>query len=267
MALEQRMIARYKFNKGNYKKILRKFRELANNIEEHKFEYATALYEYAKKNNLFLISDCAAALCSSYKGRRVTTFGDFAVLSFFADKTITTGEGGMFLSDNAELLAECNIYKHDGRRERGVDLIERRGYNFRITELQAAVGVAQLGKLDYFIKRKKEVLEIYRQQLSNISSVKLFQFSSGCDPVPHRVLIFVPNASELIAYLTLLGIGVRTTFMPMNSQPCYSIEKELPVTERLYTTGVCLPSAPTLTQEMINFVCHSIKDFYTKENK
>lgn len=226
-----------------------------------------AVADYAKKKNLSLINDCAAALCSSYMGKQVTSFGDFAVLSFFADKTITTGEGGMFLTDNGELLAECNIYKHDGRRERGVDLIERRGFNFRITELQAAVGVAQLGKLGYFIKRKKEILKEYQQHLSNIPEVKLFKFSPDCDAVPHRALIFVPNAAALISYLTPLGIGVRRTFMPMHSQPCYDFKENFPVTEKLYAKGVCLPSAPSLTQEKVDFICNSIKNYYAKEKK
>ena len=223
-----------------------------------------AVAEYAKAHKLLLISDCAAALGSSYQGKPVTAYGDFAVLSFFADKTITTGEGGMLLCDNPELLAECNIYKHDGRRERGVDLIERRGYHFRITELQTAVGVAQLGKLDYFIARKAEVREAYRQRLASIPGVRLFEYSPGCAPVPHRVLIFVPDAASLIAYLTPLGIGVRTTFMPLNSQPCYAVEGDFPATLELYGSGVCLPSAPTLTPEMIDFVCNAIRDFFTK---
>lgn len=224
-----------------------------------------AVADYAKKNNLFLINDCAAALCSTYMGKQVTSFGDFAVLSFFADKSITTGEGGMLLTGNTELLAECNIYKHDGRRERGVDLIERRGFNFRITELQAAVGVAQLSKLSYFIKKKKEILKEYQQHLSKIPEVQLFRFSP--DAVPHRALIFVPDAAALISYLTPLGIGVRTTFMPMHSQPCYRVKAEFPVTKKLYATGVCLPSAPTLNQEKVDFICNSIENFYAKEKK
>jgi len=223
-----------------------------------------AVAEYARAHDLLLIGDCAAALCSSYQGKRITSYGDFAVLSFFADKTITTGEGGMLLCDSSELLAECNIYKHDGRRERGVDLIERRGYNFRITELQAAVGVAQLGKLDYFIRRKTAILESYRHHLSGIPEVRLFEYSAGCDAVPHRVLIFVPDAAELIEYLTPLGIGVRTTFMPLNSQPCYDVEGDFPATLELYGSGVCLPSAPTLTPATIEFVCRSIREFFSQ---
>jgi len=224
----------------------------------------TALSSYARKNGLYLINDCAPALAGTFRKRKISSFGDFAALSFFADKTITTGEGGMLLTDDAGLLAECNIYKHDGRRERGVDVIERRGFNFRITELQAAIGVAQLDKLDYFIKRKKEVYAAYERQLSSIPGVTLFRFNPDCDAVPHRVLIFVPNAASLIAYLEKAGVGVRTTFMPMHSQPCYGIKKSFPVTERLYATGVCLPSAPTLTQANIEFVGDAIRQFYTK---
>ena len=221
---------------------------------------------YAKKNNLFLIHDAAPALCTTYKGRPVTAYGDFSVLSFFADKTITTGEGGMLLTDSQKIVSECNIYKHDGRRERGVDLIERRGYNFRITELQAAVGVAQLNRLDYFVMRKKEILKEYARQLSGIKPVSVFKFNEQADAVPHRIIIFVPDAAKLISHLTGLGIGVRTTFMPMHSQPAYSIKNEFPVTEKLYATGVCLPSAPTLKQDDIDFVCSSIRKFYDKNS-
>jgi len=227
----------------------------------------TSIVNYAKENNLFLIHDCAAAFCSMYKGNPLTAYGDFSTLSFFVDKTITTGEGGMLLADDLNFINECNMYKHDGRRERGVDFIERRGYNFRMTELQAAVGVAQLDRLEHFITRKKEALKEYKKKLSGIPKVNVFKFSSESEIVPHRVLIFVPDAMRLIAHLTSLGIGVRTTFMPMHSQPCYNVKNVFPVTEKLYTTGVCLPSAPTLTQADIDFICSSIREFYEKGDK
>ena len=217
---------------------------------------------YAKANNLFLINDCAPALFGEFRGKSIASYGDFSVLSFFADKTITTGEGGMLLSDNAELIAGANIYKHDGRRERGVDTIERKGYNFRITELQTAVGVAQLKKAPGFVKRKKEILQEYRNKLKGIDAVKVFEFNPEGDIVPHRVVIFVPDAQKLIEHLESLGIGVRTLFMPMHSQPVYKVNKDFPVTEKLYKTGVCLPSAPSLTDEQLEFVCQSIAKFY-----
>jgi dTDP-4-amino-4,6-dideoxygalactose transaminase len=79
------------------------------------------------------------------------------------------------------------------------------------------------------------------------------------------VLIFVEDAATLIAHLTPLGIGVRTIFMPMHSQPCYGVEQAFPNTEKLYATGVCLPSAPSLTEGNITYICDAIRHFYTRK--
>ncbi len=222
--------------------------------------------QYCKEHNLFLIVDSAAALGSVFKAKPISSYGDFSVLSFFSDKTITTGEGGMLLTNNLSLLEEANIYKHDGRRERGVDLIERKGFNFRITELQTAVGCAQLNKLEDKIKRKQEILEEYRSKLALVSGVRVFKFNKDLKAVPHRVVIFVPNARELIDELSKKGVGVRTTFMPMHTQPIYNVKKLFHNTKKLYETGVCLPSAPSLKKEDISFVINAIKIFYKGKN-
>ena len=219
--------------------------------------------EYCNQNGLILINDCAPALFGMYKNRPIASYGDFSTLSFFADKTITTGEGGMLLTDDMDLISECNIYKHDGRRERGVDVIERKGFNYRLTELQAAVGVAQLGKSERFIQRKKENQQLYQSLLKEVNQVKVFDFNPKGDIIPHRNIIFVPNASELIAYLVANGVGARTLFMPMHSQPCYDYEKDFPVTEKLFKTGVCLPSAPSLKDDDIGYICQLIKKYYS----
>ena len=223
------------------------------NIEE--------LSRYAKENNLFLINDCAPALGGLYKNQPIASFGDFSVLSFFADKTITTGEGGMLLTDNLKIIQEANIYKHDGRRERGHDLIERIGYNFRITEMQTAIGVAQLGKLGKFIRRKKEIYNIYKENLSGFADIQLFSFNQDGDICPHRVIIMTDYSSALISFLSSKGIGVRTLFMPMHSQPIYGQKGKFPVTAKLFSRGVCLPSAPTLLNKDVNFICDMIGDF------
>ena len=175
---------------------------------------------------------------------------------------ITTGEGGMLLSDHAALVEECSIYKHDGRKERGHDLIERAGYNFRMTEMQAAIGVAQLNRIEEFVARKRGNQEAYVERLDDVPDVSVFQFNRESDPVPHRTLIFVPLAAELIEHLVSKGIGVRPTFMPMHSQPCYQTGEVFPITEKLHETGVCLPSAPTLTADQIDFICNTIRHFY-----
>ena len=169
----------------------------------------------------------------------------------------------MLLTDNIDIINECNIYKHDGRKERGVDVIERRGFNYRLTELQAAVGVAQLKKSNRFIQRKKENHQKFKSLLSNIDEINFFNFNDQGDIVPHRNIIFVPMASELIKFLISKGIGARTLFMPMHSQPCYGHTNDFSITEKLFKTGVCLPSAPSLTNNDIEYICLLIKNYYS----
>lgn len=219
---------------------------------------------YAKKNRLLLIHDCAPALFGVLDDKPVPAYGDFSALSFFADKTITTGEGGMLLSDDRTLVNEANRYKHDGRKERGEDRIERRGYNFRITELQSALGVAQLKKAKRFVRRKREILKAYAERLSGIPEVRVFPFSRAAriSLVPHRIIVFVPDAARLIQHLESLGIGARTLFSPMHAQPAYRVRGQFPATKKVFKTGVCLPSAPTLTRRDIQFVCDAMKNFY-----
>lgn len=226
-----------------------------------------SIASYAKQHGLAFINDCAPALYGTYRNRSIASYGDFAVLSFFADKTITTGEGGMLLTDNPDLVSEANIYKHDGRRERGYDLIERIGFNFRLTELQAAVGVAQLNRLEFFVARKLEILGAYQGLLSGIPEVTVFRFNPEGRIVPHRVIIMVPEAKPLIDRLNTGGIGVRTLFMPMHSMPVYNSAQRFPATERLYARGVCLPSAPTLTHANIEYICDTIRDYYQRGHK
>lgn len=219
--------------------------------------------EYCKKNNLFLINDCAPALFGLYNNLPIASYGDFSALSFFSDKTITTGEGGMLLTNEVEIINESNIYKNDGRKERGVDLIEKKGFNYRLTEFQAAVGVAQLEKSSEFINRKKENNKLFKSLLKDEKYIKVFEFNQKGDIVPHRNIVIVPNAKKLINHLVGIGIGARSLFMPMHSQPAYNLKQHLPVTEKMYDTGVCLPSAPSLTVDNIEYICDSIKNFYT----
>jgi|TARA_Y100000389_G_scaffold203668_1_gene252941 perosamine synthetase len=217
---------------------------------------------YCNENKLLLINDCAPALFGTYKNKPIASYGDFSTLSFFSDKTITTGEGGMLLTNNLDLINECNIYKHDGRRERGVDLIERKGFNYRITEFQAAVGVAQLKKRNIFIEKKRKNYKEFHNLFKNHKSVSVFEFNPDLNVVPHRNIIFVDDAASLINHLVDKGIGARSLFMPMHSQPAYSHKGSFPISEDLYKKGVCLPSAPSLTADQIEYIYTTINNFY-----
>ena len=219
--------------------------------------------KYSRDAGIKFINDCAPALFGQYKDKPIAAYGDFSMLSFFADKTITTGEGGMMLTDDPELMAEANIYKNDGRRERGHDTIERTGYNFRITEMQTAIGVAQLIQKDKIIARKLEIQRRYKELMDSIPNVRVFEFNPAGRIVPHRNIILVPSAKDLIDHLSARGIGARTLFMPMHNQPCYGREGNFPATMRLYQSGVCLPSAPSLRDDQISYVADCIRQFYS----
>lgn len=223
-----------------------------------------AVADFARKKDLFLVNDCAQAFGGTTNARPIASYGDFSVLSFFADKTITSGEGGMLLTDRTELIGECNIYKHDGRRERGHDLIERIGFNFRMTELQAAVGVAQLAKADEFMRKKKANMQTFAKLLAGIPEMKFFDFGGDEGVVPHRNLAFAARPGELRAHLGKEGIGTRPVFKPMHSQPCYRAPGSFPVTEELSARGICLPSAATLTRMQMETVCKEIERFYAE---
>lgn len=221
--------------------------------------------EFCKKNNLYLINDSAPALVSKVDNNYCATYGDFSVLSFFADKTITTGEGGMLLTNNLEILKKVNILKHDGRPERGHDVIEDTGYNFRFTELQAALGVAQLNKLKKFSDKKLKNYLYLKNKLSLIDNISLFEFDFGV--VPHRYIIFCNSAQKVIKALAKKGVGARSVFMPLHSQLVYrqkygcSInDNHYEVTNDLYQRGICLPSAPSLSQSDIDYICHSLSE-------
>ena len=215
--------------------------------------------DFAKSNNLFLIIDAAPAIGSEFNNRPIASYGDISMLSFFADKTVTMGEGGMLLSNDKEIIDEANIYKHDGRRERGHDLIERKGFNFRITELQAAIGIAQLNRIKQTIKNKQSVRNTYKELLETNADIKIFEPKFVSKYNPHRFIVFVEDAKNTIINLNENGIGARSMFHPMHNQPLYKTIGDFPNTESIFKHGVCLPSAPNLTKENIKFIVDILK--------
>jgi perosamine synthetase len=221
--------------------------------------------KFCRENNLFLINDSAPALVSKINNKYCASYGDFSVLSFFADKTITTGEGGMFLTDDSEIIKKVNILKHDGRPERGHDVILDTGFNFRFTELQAALGVAQLNKINEFVDKKLENYFYFKNEISKINNIELFSIDDGA--IPHRYIVFCDSSDKLINGLVKKGIGARSLFMPLHTQKVYKQkfglsydEKNFSVTNKLYKKGVCLPSAPSLKKSDIEYICQSLRE-------
>jgi len=219
----------------------------------------------AAKQKLFIIEDCAEAFGSLYKGKHVGTFGDISTFSFFGNKTITTGEGGMVVTNENSLNEKVIHLKGQGLakdREYYHDII---GYNYRMTNICAAIGSAQLERADELIEKKIIIAKWYEEKLKNLPVV----FHSQIGNVRHSfwmVSILLKNPSErnkVREYLKLNGIETRPTFHPVHLMPMYYEEGfSLPVAEELGNRGINLPSYPDLDETDVDFICNKIKEFF-----
>ena len=220
-----------------------------------------AIGDIAERHNLYIIEDAAQGIKVTFKGKHTGSFGDVGCMSFYADKTMTTGEGGMVLTDDDKLAEKCLILKHQGRTGRGIYFHENIGFNFRLTDLQAAVGLAQLAKLSKIIERKKNNEMLYRKLLENTEGIEFPYIDPRGYNVPFRINILVDNPGELSDYLRTNKIDSRGFFYPLHQQPCYNVSGEFPNSVRAYERGLSLPSSVTLTEEQISYVCDKIKSF------
>ncbi|UAY52237.1 DegT/DnrJ/EryC1/StrS family aminotransferase [Ferruginibacter albus] len=223
-----------------------------------------ALQKICKEHNLFLIEDCAEAFGSLYKNKYTGTFGDIAAFSFFGNKTISTGEGGMIVTNDATLFDRSVHYKGQGlakHRQYWHDVI---GYNYRMTNICAAIGLAQLEQADTFIEKKLQIATWYLDALKDTAYECHLQ---GAD-IKHTYWMFsilVQESSQrdkLREHLEKNGIETRPLFYPVHTMPMYEKKyQRYEVAEDLGWRGINLPSYPGLTQKDILFITDCIKSF------
>jgi len=218
------------------------------------------LIEIARKYNLKVIEDAAEVIGQCYKGKPCGSFGDISTLSFYPNKHITTGEGGMVLVNDDHLGEKCKSLRNlcFGKKDRFYH--EDIGWNFRMSNLQAAVGVAQLERISLTIQKKKEIGEVYQAALSNQGNFYLpLKSTSYCDNI-YWVFGIVSKDNDKDAKwwmreLAQKGIGTRPFFYPMHKQPCLESRNfqrpTLPNAEKLATSGFYLPSGITITEGQI----------------
>jgi perosamine synthetase len=221
-----------------------------------------ALTRICRDHDLFLVEDCAEAIGTKYKGRHVGTFGDISTFSFFGNKTITTGEGGMVVTNDPTLYDRTVHYKGQGlakHRQYWHDVI---GYNYRMTNICAAIGLAQLEQIKEFLQKKRVVADVYRNSLAN-SKVTFHAEAVDTYHSYWMCSILVPEASQrdiLRSALEAEGIETRPLFYPAHTMPMYSTRfQKHPVAEDLGWRGINLPSYPGLLVDDINFICTVIK--------
>jgi len=227
-----------------------------------------AIMKIAQKNNLLVIEDCAEAFGSKYKNKYTGTFGDIAAFSFFGNKTITCGEGGMVVTNNDTLHDRAVHLKGQGLakyREYWHDSI---GFNYRMTNIQAAIGLAQLEQATKFIQAKQDIARWYMDNLKKLP----IKFHSSIGDVVHTFWMCSILAKDektredLRNYLKEQGIETRPTFYPIHTMPMYSDKYEpLPIAEDISRRGINLPSYPTLTEKDISVISDSIATFFKNQ--
>jgi perosamine synthetase len=215
--------------------------------------------------HLLLIEDCAEAFGTRFNGRHVGTFGDIATFSFFGNKTITTGEGGMVVSRDARVHARCTKLKNQGLGERQY-WHDEVAYNYRMTNLCAAIGVAQMERADEIVEAKRRIADWYREALRD-GPVELHG-EVGADVMHSYWMnsILVPDAATrdpLRHHLASLGIETRPTFYPVHTFPMYGGHAErFPVAESLGARGVILPSGAQLARSEVQEVADAIRLYF-----
>jgi perosamine synthetase len=223
-----------------------------------------SLLGIARGHRLHLIEDCAEAFGSIYKNRHVGVFGDISAFSFFGNKTITTGEGGMVVTNESDLLDRVIHFKGQGlakNREYWHNVI---GYNYRMTNICAAIGLAQLEQANYFLQKKKQIAAWYKEFLRDLPVT--FQ-SPKPEVIPSywMVSILVKNSvvrDLLRDFLLLRGIETRPLFPPVHSMPIYpSPEKKFPVAQELSSRGLNLPSYPDLSEGDVKTISSHVREF------
>ncbi|HJX70460.1 MAG TPA: DegT/DnrJ/EryC1/StrS family aminotransferase [Bacteroidales bacterium] len=227
------------------------------------------IMEIARKYKLLVVEDAAQGFGVFYKGRHTGTIGDVGMISFFADKTITTGEGAVVLTNNELIFNKLKMLRNQGRPNSGTFIHPELGMNFRMTDLQCALGVAQIKKYETIEKIKARNYQLYEAYLKEIPEIEFIKINDFSSFVPFRVNVKVPRLEELIEHLEKEGIQTRRMFYPLHRQPCFSNlnynEGDFPGANEAYQKGMSLPIHCGLKKDDIKYICSSIKRFYAKQ--
>ena len=229
------------------------------------------IVKFAKKKKIFVIEDAAEMFGHyNFKKKYYGSFGDISILSFYSNKHITTGEGGMILTDNKNFHLKCNSFRNlcfgtGNDRFKHTDI----GWNARMSNIQAALGCSQLQDIKKIIKMKKKVGEIYFNYLKNIKEIYIQPAKLGSRDNVYWVVGILNNSSlstnRIVQKLSERGIQTRPFFTPMSKQPVlkklFNDKKNYNLfnSEKIYKKGFYLPSSINLTKNEIRYICENLK--------
>lgn len=232
------------------------------------------LLQITEKHNITLIEDAAQAIGSKFRGRYSGAFGSISTFSFHGTKTLTTGEGGILLTDD-ELLFERINFLRDHGRSIGEKMFWNTeiAYKYKMTNMQAALGLAQLERINELISKKKKIFELYKRHLEGIDGISLNKVIPGVDSIPWMVTLSYSEkygfAKEfLISKLKEEMIDTRPFFYPLSSLPAYKnfqiidYSKRNLVAYNVSQYAINLPSNLIITEDEISFVCEILKKIF-----
>lgn len=228
-----------------------------------------AIMDIAEENNLSVIEDACEAVGAEYNGRKAGTFGDASVFAFYPNKQMTTGEGGMIVTDNEDIAQSCRSMRNQGRSEKGEWLDHIRiGYNYRLDEMSCALGIGQLKRINELLDKRSRVANEYSKQLSGVEGVK----TQYLDPkVKMSWFVYVVQVGEYIdrnkvmVYLKEHGVSCRPYFTPIHLQPFYKKmfgydEGDFPICEKVCNSTIALPFYGKMDKGTTEKVCNTLID-------
>ena len=224
----------------------------------------------AKKHDLIIIEDSCESLGAEYKSRKTGLFGDYGVFAFYPNKQITTGEGGMIVTNNDKAAALMRALRNQGRAP-GDNWLQHTelGYNYRIDEMSAAIGFVQMSRIEELIDKRQRVADWYGERLAEIQGIEAPGISDDTTRVSWFVYVIRVkpgmDRDKLADKLSAAGIPVRPYFLPIHLQP-YMVkqfgyaEGDYPVTEDLGQRGLALPFSGVMTEEQVELVCKALQE-------
>ncbi|MDE1870450.1 MAG: DegT/DnrJ/EryC1/StrS family aminotransferase [Candidatus Micrarchaeota archaeon] len=235
------------------------------------------IMQIAKKHNLLVIEDAAEAHGATFEEKMVGSFGDLSCFSFYANKIITTGEGGMTLTSSQKFADKMKVLRNLAFQDTVRYLHEDLGYNYRMTNIQAAIGVAQLSRINQFIEKKREMAQWYNKGLKKVKGVTLPVEMPWAKNVywMYGIVIdeekFGMSKEMLMQELKKRGIDSRSFFIPMHQQPVFHSMglfkgESYPVSENIGKNGLYLPSGLTIKKSQVSYICKAIKELSKRKN-
>ncbi len=233
------------------------------------------IHEIANKHGLIVIEDAAHALGAVYEGKKVGSLSEMTTFSFHPVKHITTGEGGMVLTNHQELYERLKLFRTHGitreehllRKNDGPWYYEQLdlGYNYRITDIQCALGISQMKKLPYFLERRKEIAERYQEAFADCDNIQCPYQKPGCENAWHLYVIRIKGGKrkEVFEKLREAGIGVNVHYIPVYQHPYYQEHgyKDIscPNAEQYYEEAISLPIYPALKEAEQEYVIETVQ--------